>query len=71
MKQGELIYFSASLYHYIDSSVFLVVARRGPLNPPLISCHTQQKTTVTHTIHNKDIVTHTYNIEAGEHNYIQ
>ena len=35
----ELICFSVFLYHYIDSSVFLEVTRRGgynPLNPPLI-----------------------------------
>ena len=37
--------FSVFLYHYIDSSVFLEVARRGglqppsPLNPPLSIIH--------------------------------
>ena len=30
----ELMCFSAFLYHYIDSSVFLEVARRGAIAPP-------------------------------------
>ena len=36
----ELMWFSAFLYQYIESLVFLDVARRGgataPLNPPLV-----------------------------------
>ena len=41
LLMAKLICFSALLYHYIDSSVFLEVARRGgysplaPLNLPL------------------------------------